>query len=431
MTRDCKKTSTWHSAWLVLSVLSCGSLPRVIAGNDPQYMPAAKRLCHEMDAKICVQWHWDDYEKWTKQMAEYFSEKDFVYDFSSPDSPYVGIAAWWGGEHIPWNKAFPNTTFAAGSGFIEAGGEELHTVTTYATAAMQADFKGIPHRHRGTGERLNVTLVDLDFYKVGMNGEGKFRILYNACMVDLYSLMVQAGYRLLDSPSMGGLVEGSYWPPRTMAGVPAPNSQFVKHSETATSEGFFDKFLSALFEGSAVGSAVETFESFSTRMERFLHTDAILYANPLGIGRAQGREQALELLFEMFVHNFSARKLEREADNFVRVCEGLLCGVHGYQSGAQIEPWLGAGPVAVSRLSARIDLRFALHVNLYVQSRGVGIDTLSEGAVALDLYLLFDIPHAVKQMGRDLFAEIAQLRQEEEESTNRNWEVGFEPELVS
>ena len=245
----------------------------VVAGDEAKFMPKAKALCHAMDAKICEQWHFDDYDVWSKEMAQFFSKKDFIYDFSSPDGPYVGIAKWWAGEHIPWNRAFPSTTFAAATGFIEAGSDSFHTVTTYAQATMVAPFKGIPNWHREDPAKkpLNVTVVDLDFYKVGNNTEGEFRILYNGCVADLYGLMVQAGYRLLPrytNRDGDTLPEGIYYPPRTMSGIPAPNSKFVDAAETKQNTKWFREiFLGSLKTWAGISPSLFT-------------PGAIAYANP-------------------------------------------------------------------------------------------------------------------------------------------------------
>lgn len=356
----------------------------VFAGDDEHYMPKAKKLCHDMDSKISKQWNWDNYDVWSKEMAKFFSKEDFVYDFSSPDGPYVGIKNWWSGEHIPWNKAFPNTTFAGGTGFIEAGSDNYNTVITYAQATMEEDFKGIPCRHAVTGEKVNATIVDLDFYKVGTNADGDFRILYNACIADLYGMMVQSGRRLLNRFWINGyggkklyLPEGLYYPPRTMSGIPAPNSKYVDPEDTEKNLILFKQMLKNGTHG------ISPFTQ-----------DVVLYANPYGIGMARGELQVINTLDKLFHTPFETGKkgIDTSADNFVLVCEGPMCGVHGYwYAENQTGKWLGQmnkfGPHTPVRL------RFSIHANFV-------------GDRVKDMYLMFDIPQCMKQMGRDLFKEL-------------------------
>ena len=67
-----------------------------------------------MDKVIADHVEWDNWEKWSEIMAEYFTE-DMIYDTNwSPDDTMnnsTGIQEWWDNEHIPYNMAFDNTTF--------------------------------------------------------------------------------------------------------------------------------------------------------------------------------------------------------------------------------------------------------------------------------------------------------------------------------
>ena len=76
--------------------------------------PLAKEVIRAMDEVIADHVAWDDWEKWSEIMAEYFTE-DMIYDTNwSPDDTMnnsTGIQEWWDNEHIPYNMAFDNTTF--------------------------------------------------------------------------------------------------------------------------------------------------------------------------------------------------------------------------------------------------------------------------------------------------------------------------------
>ena len=76
--------------------------------------PLAKEVIRAMDEVIADHVEWDNWDKWSEIMAEYFTE-DMIYDTNwSPDNTMnnsTGIQAWWDAEHIPYNLAFDNTTF--------------------------------------------------------------------------------------------------------------------------------------------------------------------------------------------------------------------------------------------------------------------------------------------------------------------------------
>ena len=76
--------------------------------------PLAKEVIRAMDEVISDHVEWDNWDKWSEIMAEYFTE-DMIYDTNwSPDNTMnnsTGIQAWWDAEHIPYNLAFDNTTF--------------------------------------------------------------------------------------------------------------------------------------------------------------------------------------------------------------------------------------------------------------------------------------------------------------------------------
>jgi len=334
------------------------------APND--YQPAAKQLVLAMDALICKQANWHDWPTWSEKMAQFFAW-DVTYAFSAPNATYHGIPAWYSGEHLRWNVAFPKSRFATGTWFIVAGSEKYVTGITYAQANFEKDFYGIPppadHRHIHT--------VDLDFYHVS-NG----RIQWNGCIVDTYAIMVQAGYQLLPAP---GLPEGKLWPPRTMTGIPAPESKWVTQGDTERSEELFRHSLQTDWEQD--GSDLSLWSEQS-----------ILYGPLYGIGMATGKQEILTHIINPLRMAFTNRRYNM--DTFV--CEGPICGAHGYLEGTHVAPWLGQAP---QRQGQRVRIRTAVHYNYD-----------REGKV-LDVYLTMDIPDAMRQMGRDFFQEIKQAKE--------------------
>ena len=76
--------------------------------------PLAKEVIRAMDKVISDHVEWDNWDKWSEIMAEFFTA-DMIYDTNwSPDETMnnsTGIWEWWKNEHIPYNMAFDNTTF--------------------------------------------------------------------------------------------------------------------------------------------------------------------------------------------------------------------------------------------------------------------------------------------------------------------------------
>ena len=92
--------------YLIFSFLVCHNL---VLGD-----PLAKEVIRAMDKVISDHVEWDNWEKWSEIMAEFFTA-DMIYDTNwSPDGTMnnsTGIEEWWDHEHIPYNLAFDNATF--------------------------------------------------------------------------------------------------------------------------------------------------------------------------------------------------------------------------------------------------------------------------------------------------------------------------------
>lgn len=321
--------------------------------------PAGKALVRAMNEVIGEQRDWHDWPQWSKIMEQFFAE-NFTYEYSAPKATYHSIREWYDGEHLHWNEAFPKTRFAGSAGLIFAGNNEAATLITYAQANFEKNFFGIPaprnHRH--------IIATDLDFYRIA---DG--RIQWNGCISDLYGMMVQAGHRLLPKPP---LPEGILWPARTMTGLPAPESRWVTAAQTARSESLCRQSLN--MDWVRGGSNLS------------MWSDAAILFGQYGIGTAQGKEQILKHIIRPLHAAFSDRRFDM--DTFV--CEGPICGAHGHLQATHVAPWLGQVP-RKGRESVR--LRMAVQYNI-------------DADRILDAYVNFDIPDAMRQMGRDLFQEL-------------------------
>mmetsp|Transcript_146650 Transcript_146650/g.408573 ORF Transcript_146650/g.408573 Transcript_146650/m.408573 type:complete len:191 (+) Transcript_146650:1-573(+) len=183
--------------------------------------------------------------------------------------------------------------------------------------------------------------------------------------------MVQSGHRLLPAPV---LPEGLLYPPRSMAGLPAPDSSFVEPGTAPRSLALVRRALEAdWIEGSRLFTA---------------WSEDLAFYGPWGIGMARGKQQLRDLVLAPLVAAFSDRSFAVDS----LLCEGTICGLYGYFQGLHVAPWLGQAP-ALARKAVR--MRISLHFN---------IDEVAWKI--LDAYCLMDIPGAMKQMGRDLFVEL-------------------------
>jgi len=313
------------------------------------------------------QTNWNNWSAWNASMSEFF-EQDFTYAFGCPNCTYNGIRAWYDGEHIPWNKAFPQTTFAGTTGIIFAGDDRFVTLITYAKSVFVGNFT--PGGAAGTIPATHgpVTIADLDFYILGDDG----KISWNGCLVDVYGIMVQAGYRLLPKPP---LPEGLLYAPRNMDGIPGPVSAFVSAADTKKSKPVM---METLQEDWVVGSP--SLQHWST--------DAAFFGS-YGIGMAKTPALFVQHVQAPFMAAFANRSVVVD----VSVCEGKICGAHGHLRGLHVAPWLGQHPMKPLR---EVSIRFGMHWNF------------DDDFKVLDHYATFDLASAVLEMGRDLFAEIGE-----------------------
>jgi len=310
-----------------------------------------------------VTYRWNDFARWKQYMLDFFAE-DFTYDFAMPNGTYHGLNEWFHGEYSKWHVSFPEPRWA-GDGIIFAGDETQVTIVGYGLVDFVADFYGIPAPKSSPPAQLLV--VDLDFYIV--NAEG--RIQWNGCMVDSYGIMVQSGHRLLPAPD---LPEGLLYPPRSMAGLPAPMSSYVDPIVTPRSLALVRRALKVdWIEGS------QQLEAWS---------EDLAFFGPWGIGMARGKEQLRRSILGPLVAAFSNRSFSVDS----MLCEGTICGMYGHLNGLHVAPWLGQPPAPVQKA---VRIRISLHFN---------IDEVAWKI--LDAYCLMDIPGAMRQMGRDLFAEL-------------------------
>jgi len=329
--------------------------------------PAGKALVSAMDTIIGHQTSWNNWSAWNATMSQFF-QQDFTYDFACPNCTYRSIREWYYGEHIPWNTAFPHTTFAGTTGIIFAGDDKVVTLITYAQSTFSGNFTpgggagSIPATHGP------VTISDLDFYILGDDG----KIAWNGCMVDVYGIMVQAGHRLLPKPL---LPEGLLYAPRNMLGIPGPVSKYVDPADTEPSRTVM---LAALHEDWVQG----------TPALRHWSQDAVFYGS-YAIGMAKNPALFRQHVQAPFIAAFSNRSVTVD----VSVCEGRVCGAHGYLKGLHTGSWLGQPPASTPR---EVSVRFGMHWCLDREFK------------VLDHYATFDVVTTMLAMGRDLFTEISQ-----------------------
>ena len=170
--------------------------------------PLAKEVIRAMDKVISDHVEWDNWDKWSEIMAEFFTS-DMIYDTNwSPDDTMnnsTGIWEWWENEHIPYNMAFDNTTF---NQMIFAAEETTATTTTYANTRWKGPFCTA----EPSVKMMPATMRIFDFYLMRGN-----KIFYNWMIIDTVDLMLQAGHRVLPQSN---LREGFVRPPNAMDGIP-------------------------------------------------------------------------------------------------------------------------------------------------------------------------------------------------------------------
>merc|ERR1712109_141007 len=136
--------------------------------------PKAKCVIRALDELISDHVAWDNKTAWVDIMGQFFTQ-DMIYDTNwAPDGVIgntSGIEDWFYSEHIPWNLAFDNATFAQ---MIFASEEDTATTTTYAKALWKGDLSTIPGSAK-VGEEVTVRIFDFyqmrgDFIYYNWNG---------------------------------------------------------------------------------------------------------------------------------------------------------------------------------------------------------------------------------------------------------------------
>jgi len=320
--------------------------------------PLAKEVIRAMDEVIADHVAWDDWEKWSEIMAEYFTE-DMIYDTNwSPDDTMnnsTGIQEWWDNEHIPYNMAFDNTTF---NQMIFAAEETTATTTTYANTRWKGPFCTV----EPSTDMMPATMRIFDFYL--MRGD---HIFYNWMMIDTVDLMLQAGVRALPKSP---LREGFVRPPNAMDGIPAPISRISSMDDAAIAKEIVRQALTQDLIGEDSSSS-----SF--------WTDDMTWYGPVGYGMATNKQEYEDVFISSLRSAFSDRQLEID----ILTCEGTYCGVNGYLHGVNTGDFLGE-----KASNQQVKLRFGLHYR---------VDT--KNGVIPEGYAIFDLPGFFIQNGINLY----------------------------
>jgi len=325
--------------------------------------PLAKEVIRAMDKVISDHVEWDNWDKWSEIMAEFFTS-DMIYDTNwSPDDTMnnsTGIWEWWEHEHIPYNMAFDNTTF---NQMIFAAEETTATTTTYANTRWKGPFCTA----EPSVKMMPATMRIFDFYLMRGN-----QIFYNWMLIDTVDLMLQAGHRVLPQSN---LREGFVRPPNAMDGIPAPISRLSSLEDAAVAKEIVREAL--LFD-----LTEDTTSSVSSPR----WADDLTWYGPVGFGLATNKREYEDTFIAAIRGAFSQRELQLD----ILTCEGTYCGAHGYLHGINTGDFLGE---AASNKPVR--LRFGLHWRV-----DVALGLIPEG------YAIFDLPGLFIQNGVDLYQRV-------------------------
>jgi len=331
--------------------------------------PYPKTVIRAMDKDISNHIAWDNWEKWNECMSKYFTQ-DMIYDTNYFDGTNkimgngTGIRSWYDREHIPINEAFDNETF---NQVIFAADDETATTTTYAVAPWtKGSFFGVNAPNKIVRYRI------FDFYKM-KNG----KIWYNWMVLDSVHLMYEAGYDVLPN-NLNPLKQGWVRPPNAMDGIPAPLSITVNPEDSKISKKIA---LEAMYFDLLSG------ESGPSQLWR---KDMTWYGCH-GFGVAEN----IRDYFKYFVYPINTAFANKRIELDLIVCEGTICGAHGYLVGNFVRPLLGEKP---SNKEAR--LRFGLHWHVDVEEKRI-----------IEGYGIFDLPGFFAQAGIDLFKRAHQKEQ--------------------
>jgi len=272
---------------------------------------------------------WDDWDAWYEVMKDFWTE-DMIYDSNwTPNGDFsnnTGLREFFDHEHIPFNLAFDNTTFAQ---MIGVGEEFTSSILWYAKSTWIGDLGTVPgSQHIGQ----EVTIWDLDFYQIDESGT---RIAYNWCLIDFVDLMRQVGYQVLPKPE---LREGFMLPPAAMDGIPAPISRLVNPEHSVISKMIIQELL------------MDDFVSGSEPSSRW--KDDMVWYGVAGFGMATSKAEYEHHILAPLREGLSFRELALDVLN----CEGAYCGAHGYIKGIHTGVWLGEEPTGLP-----ISIRYNMH----------------------------------------------------------------------
>lgn len=261
-----------------------------------------------------------------------------------------------------------------------------------------------------------ITVVDLDFYRVGYvssqpTSDPLLRILYNMCMGDLNSILVQTGRRYLQSavpysaalPFLSRLPEGHWENPRSMSGDPVPQTAFVDGRQTRRNQALFMRFVNAIFGvDDATHSGSKGYAAWRTLFDSHFTKDGLFYGNPYTLGRASNGEDLYDLLQGVF-GSLKDRRLElvdHKGDEFDTViCQGPICAISGFVVGSleKGDRWLGVAATQDGLTEIRHHVALFLNLQDLVNDEIDVIDTRIK-----DAYLLVDLPSSAMQLGLDM-----------------------------
>jgi len=309
--------------------------------------PLAKEVIRAMDKVIADHVEWDNWEKWSEIMAEYFTE-DMIYDTNwSPDNTMnnsTGILEWWDNEHIPYNMAFDNATF---NQMIFAAEETTATTTTYANVRWKGPFCTV----EPSEDMMPATMRIFDFYLMRGN-----KIFYNWMLIDTVDLMLQAGHRVLPKSP---LREGFVRPPNAMDGIPAPISRISKMEDAVIAKEIAREALYHDLLGEEMSASA-------------LWNEDMTWYGPVGFGTATNKKE----YEDVFINAIRSAFTEREIQLDILTCEGTYCGANGFLLGNNSGAFLGE-----EASNRQTKLRFGFHWR---------VDTVN--GVIPEGYALFDLP---------------------------------------
>jgi len=272
-----------------------------------------------------------------------------------PFGKTYGLREWYEGEHLHYNEAFPN--FKSTNLLSLGEGDTLASLQSYHTVIWNGSFAGVPAPHH----KPLIKIKDLDFY-ILKNG----KIHYNWCMVDVVSILQQGGYNILPlAPLPDGL---SYLPPRSMDGIPSPDSDFVRPQDAKIARQTFADMLDLDFVQQSTAAAS--------------WTDDMMWLGPAGIGDAWNSRDYVEHFLIPLHTAFPQQSLEIGSSD----CEGNYCGALFYLTGRHSGAWLGEAPT-----HRNITMKFGMHARINIEKRQI-----------VDAWVQLDVVDVFAQMGIDL-----------------------------